>query len=122
MVDRADERPSWAARILAPLAFLTAATILVLLVQSSLDRDAASPTTTGAPATGADTETETGAATETTATTDTQPAKKRFYRVKAGDTLEAIAARFDTTVVDLLELNPEIDPLALNPGQRIRVR
>jgi LysM repeat protein len=41
--------------------------------------------------------------------------------VKVGDTLESIAAKFDTTVDDLLTLNPGIDPLALNPGQKIRV-
>ena len=42
-------------------------------------------------------------------------------QVKAGDTLESIAAKFDTTVDDLLALNPGIDPLALSPGQKIRV-
>ena len=56
------------------------------------------------------------------ATSDTTPSgKKQIYRVKAGDTLESIAAKFDTTVDDLLSLNPGIDPLALSPGQKIRV-
>jgi LysM repeat protein len=41
--------------------------------------------------------------------------------VKRGDTLESIAAKFDTTVDDLLQLNPNVDPLALSPGQKIRV-
>jgi LysM repeat protein len=41
--------------------------------------------------------------------------------VKSGDTLEAIAARHGTSVERLLELNPEIDPVALTIGQRIRV-
>jgi LysM repeat protein len=41
--------------------------------------------------------------------------------VQRGDTLESIAQKFDTTVDDLLRLNPDIDPLALSPGQRIRV-
>ena len=51
----------------------------------------------------------------------TEPAEEQFYRVKAGDTLEAIATRFSTTVDALLELNPGVDPLALSPGQRLRV-
>ena len=51
----------------------------------------------------------------------TTPKKKQIYRVKAGDTLESIAAKFDTTVDDLLALNPNVDPLALSPGQKIRV-
>ena len=42
-------------------------------------------------------------------------------RAADGDTLESIAAKFDTTVDDLLALNPGIDPLALSPGQKIRV-
>ncbi|MBD0338305.1 MAG: LysM peptidoglycan-binding domain-containing protein [Thermoleophilia bacterium] len=55
-------------------------------------------------------------ATETTATT-----AGRFYRVRAGDTLESIASQNGTTVERLLELNPGIDPVALRIGQRIRV-
>jgi LysM repeat protein len=35
--------------------------------------------------------------------------------------LESIAAKFNTTVDDLLTLNPDVDPLALSPRQRIRV-
>jgi LysM repeat protein len=111
----------WAPRVLAPLAFFTAATILVLLVHSSLNSDdgrtsapPAARTATGAgggPATG-----------EPTTTRGSAVRRKRFYAVRTGDTLEAIAARFDTTTADLLELNPEIDPLTLTPGQRIRVR
>jgi LysM repeat protein len=58
--------------------------------------------------------------TTTTAGTTTSN-KKKIYRVKAGDTLESIAAKFDTTVDDLLALNPDVDPLALSPGQKIRV-
>jgi LysM repeat protein len=41
--------------------------------------------------------------------------------VRRGDTLESIAERFGTTVEALIDLNPDIDPLALSPGQRIRV-
>ena len=47
------------------------------------------------------------------------------YRAAAArvetDTLESIAAKFNTTVDDLLTLNPDVDPLALSPGERIRV-
>jgi len=111
----------WAPRVLAPLAFFTAATVLVLLVHSSLSSDEGR---TSAPpaartATGGGAGTATG---EPTTTRGSAARRKRFYRVRAGDTLEAIAARFDTTTADLLELNPEIDPLTLTPGQRIRIR
>ena len=107
----------WAARLAAPVAFFVAAFVLVALVQGALDGDdsTASPTTTAAT-----TPTETQPPT-TTGETNSNP-RRRFYRVRAGDTLESIAARFETTTARLLELNPGIDPLALSPGQRIRVR
>ena len=44
-----------------------------------------------------------------------------FYVIEAGDTLAAIAEEHDTTVEQLLVLNPELDPVALTVGQRIRV-
>ena len=41
--------------------------------------------------------------------------------IEAGDTLDVVADRFDTTVERLLVLNPDVDPVALRIGQRIRV-
>lgn len=109
----------WAARLAAPAAFFVAAFVLVSLVQRALDEDddAAAPITTSP---GTTTPTETQAPT-TTEETNTNP-RRRFYRVRSGDTLESIAARFETTTDRLIELNPGIDPLALSPGQRIRIR
>jgi hypothetical protein len=104
---------TWGARVAAPLAFFVAAVILITLIQQGLDAmEGESAPTRAAPTT-----IETGSGTITSG-----PRRKRkFYRVRRGDTLESIAARFDTTVADLIELNPTIDPLALNPGSRIRV-
>jgi LysM repeat protein len=101
---------TWAARLAAPLAFLAAAITLILLVQSGLSADEADPGTTAAPTT-----------TVETGGTTTVATQRRRYRVKEGDTLESIAQKFGTTVEALIELNPNIDPLALSPGQRIRV-
>ena len=102
------------------MAFFFAATVLVILVQRGFEDDDADagPTVSGAVDT---TPTGTGRG-GTTTTTGPQAGGRRFYRVQAGDTLESIAAQFQTDVDVLLELNPNIDPLALNPGQRIRVR
>jgi LysM repeat protein len=104
----------WTVRLAAPVAFFAAASVLIVLVQRGLSAEESenSPTTT-APIT-TTTSTETGGTT-------TGSQRRRFYRVRVGDTLESIAARFDTTVADLLDLNPGIDPLALSPGQRVRV-
>jgi LysM repeat protein len=101
---------TWAARLAAPLAFLAAAITLILLVQSGLSADESDPGTTAAPPT-----------TVETGGTTTVATQRRRYRVKEGDTLESIAQKFGTTVEALIELNPNIDPLALSPGQRIRV-
>ena len=101
---------TWAARFVAPLAFLAAAIVLILLVQSGLSDDSATGTTAPPAAT-----------TDTTGGTTTVATERRRYRVRRGDTLESIAERFGTTVEALIDLNPNIDPLALSPGQRIRV-
>jgi peptidoglycan endopeptidase LytE len=104
----------WAARILAPLAFLAAATLLVVLVQRALRDDEGQVETVAATTTVATTAPETESGGQ-------EGGQRRYYRVQAGDTLTAIAERFDTTVERLLQLNPNIDPLALTPRQRIRV-
>ena len=50
---------------------------------------------------------------------DTGP---RIYRVQSGDTLSGIASRQKTDTATLEELNPQIDPQTLLPGQKIRLR
>jgi LysM repeat protein len=112
VVDQEPPSRLWAARVIAPLAFFAAATILIVLIQRGLDGGSADTATTATPPVTSAT---------TTAGTPSTPAKKRFYRVRRGDTLESIAAKFHTTVDDLLTLNPTVDPLALSPRQRIRV-
>ena len=102
---------TWVYRIAAPAAFFLAATILVVLIERGLNGDSQTPKTV----------LPTTSAPDTTTTAGTTTSKKKIYRVKAGDTLESIAAKFDTTVDDLLALNPDVDPLALSPGQKIRV-
>jgi LysM repeat protein len=101
----------WAARLAAPAAFFAAAIVLVVLVQRGLDGGASATVNT----------TPTATAPTTTGGTTTETRERRIYRVRRGDTLETIAEKFDTTVDDLLRLNPDVDPLALSPGQRIRV-
>ena len=53
-------------------------------------------------------------------TTTRRPAE--FYVIQAGDTLADVADQYDTTVEQLLVLNPGFDPVALKIGQRIRVK
>lgn len=97
----------------APLAFLLAVTIAVLLVRSGLRSDAAPATTT-----------EPTATVPTTPTTPTTvpPRRRRFYRLRSGETLSDVALRFNTTVAQLIVLNPGIQPTNLTVGQRVRVK
>ena len=105
------------ARFLAPIVFLVAVTIAVLLVRSGLSGDdAVTP-----PGTALETRATTTSPRTTTTRPTTPPQARRNYSIEAGDTLETIAAQFDTTVERLLTLNPGLDPVALRIGQRIRV-
>jgi peptidoglycan endopeptidase LytE len=51
----------------------------------------------------------------------TRPVRKRFYVIRAGDTLGGVAIRFRTSVERLLALNPGVRPTSLRIGQRIRI-
>jgi LysM repeat protein len=106
------------ARYAAPAAFLVAATIAILIVRAGLSDEQAAPPTTSA----ATTTVEGPARTTTAAGTTTAASGAEFYEIEAGDTLAVVADRFDTTVEQLLVLNPDIDPVALTIGQRIRVK
>ena len=91
----------------APAAFLLAVTIAILLVRSGLqsDPDAATNSVPTLPA-----------------TTPVPVKRRRFYRLKTGETLSDVAIKFDTTVEQLLVLNPGIEPTNLIVGQRVRVK
>lgn len=100
------------ARLLAPLLLLVGSLALVLIVRDSVRPDpiisVVVVTTTAQPLT-------------LPASEGVKVAEERFYTIRRGDTLEAIAGELGTTVDDLYRLNPEIDPLSLAPGEKIRV-
>jgi LysM repeat protein len=107
------------ARYAAPAVFLLAVTIAVLLVRTGLENG--EPVTV--PATTAVTPTTASEPPGTTTdASTTAPAGSEFYEIQSGDTLAVIADRYDTSVEQLLVLNPDIDPVALTVGQRIRVK
>jgi hypothetical protein len=116
----ADRIRIWIARFAAPLAFFFAATVLVILVQRALESDSGEAGTNTTSTVEIDTgETTTGAGPTTALP---RGCRRPRYTVRSGDTLESIAAKCDVPLSDLLELNPNIDPLTLNPGDRIRIR
>jgi LysM repeat protein len=112
------------ARVAAPAAFLLAATVAVLLIRWALDSDEPTPSlATVATATResrpATTPARSARANPPAATT---PPAAEFYVIESGDTLESVAEQYGTTVEQLLVLNPDVDPVALTIGQRIRVQ
>ncbi len=109
----------------APAAFLAAATVAILLIKAGLSGSSEEPpTTVGALPTPAPTATRPATTTRLVLTqpaTTTAPAEGEYHVIQTGDTLGDIALRYDTTVEELMRLNPDIDPTALRPGDRIRV-
>jgi LysM repeat protein len=99
-------------RYVAPAVFLLAVTGVVLLVRSSLRSDKPAGNTTPAVV-------STKAATTVASPKPSPPG--RYYTIRSGDTLGAIAARFSTTLDELLRLNPGIEPTALTPGEQVRI-
>ena len=57
----------------------------------------------------------------TPATTKAKPHKPKRVKVHTGDTAASIARRANLTVIELLELNPNVDPRLLRPGQRLKI-
>jgi LysM repeat protein len=119
-------RRSELARYGAPAAFLAAATIAILLIKAGLSGSGGGTTTTTAalPTTTAATTTAPGkkvTVTPSPATTSTATAADQYYTVVSGDTLGSIAAKYSTTVDELMRLNPGVDPASLHIGQKIRV-
>lgn len=116
----ADQLRVWIARLAAPLAFFFAATVLVILVQRALESDPSTAGTTDTSTEQVDTAPE--STTAETTTTAPKTCRRARYVVKSGDTLESISAKCDVPLSDLIELNPNIDPLTLNPGDRVRIK
>ena len=104
-------------RYAAPVAFLLAATIAVLLIRSALDESGpASATTTVA------TTQPTTTATTTATTTTTTTGVAEYHTIVSGDTFQQLALDNNTTVDELVRLNPGVNPAALTVGQKIRIR
>ncbi len=103
------------ARLVAPLALIAFAVALAAIVL-------------GSDVIGDDDGTETAGTRDLPAATEEEPAARRerrgpaTYTIKVNDTLSGIAARNDTTVERLQELNPELDPTGLRAGQKIKLR
>ena len=102
------------ARFLAPIALVAVAIALFMVVSSSLDDSGgkAAPGQT------------TGNQPSASPTAQGKREKKgpRRYRVKAGDTPVSIAEKTGVSLDTIMQLNPDLDPQTLAPGERIKLR
>jgi LysM repeat protein len=103
------------ARFLAPLALVAFALALFVVVSSATKDDAGTP--------GARDTSQPAQSTTTPAGEGGKERKpRRSYTVKSGDTPSGIAEKVDVPLEQILELNPDLDPQALTPGTKIKLR
>lgn len=106
-------------RFLAPLALLGFVLALLLIVShSSSDSGSA-----GNDSKSAQEQPTPTSASKNGGNSSTGKAKgPRFYVVKVGDTPSAIAEKTGVALTTIEQLNPSLDPQALSPGARIKLR
>jgi LysM repeat protein len=99
------------ARYLAPLAIAAVAAAAYLILHSALTHKH-TPTPLRVVQT----------STTQTSTARTVSSKAKFYVVRPNDTLSRIAVRTGVSLSTLERLNPGVNPDALHPSQRLRLR
>ena len=97
-VARAQRLERYAVRVTVLVAYSAAVAVALVLLAPVLFRADAAPAPTSSPA----------------------PA--RFVTVQAGESLDLVAARNGISVARVLALNPDLEPLGVASGTRIRIR
>lgn len=106
-------------RLLAPaLLVLFALAFLIVVIASLGGDDGGSRSSSERPATARE---QRGDRQRDRPTTERR-GSPRFYTVKPGDNLAAIAEETGVPLDELQALNPELDPQGLVSGQRVRLR
>ncbi len=103
------------ARFLAPIALIAFMFALYSVVQDA--REPVGGTNSGSSTSA----TPTATATKKASDKPTKRSKRKTYTVKSGDTPSGIAEKTGVPLDTLMELNPDLDPQTLAPGQRIRL-
>src|SRR5262245_9846911 len=101
------------ARFLAPIALMAFAFALYSVVKDSSEPAGGNS--------GAVTQEATPTATKTASKKSRKKKKSKTYTVKSGDTLSGIAEKSDISQDEILDLNPDLDPSTLAPGQKIKL-
>ena len=109
-------------RLVAPAAFLLAATVAVLLIRSGMHAGGAGQATTVV-VPSAPHKKVAGAAAKKTKPKKKPPASAaRYWTVQAGDTFGVISTKTGVSVATIEQLNPNTQSTALFIGEKIRIR
>jgi LysM repeat protein len=100
------------ARYIVPLALAASVTATYVIVHHALGNKHSSTTSATVPTT----------STVARRHGNSGSSKARFYVVKSGDSLSAIAAKTGVSMSTIEQLNPHLNPNALQPSQRLRLR
>ena len=111
-------KPGGGARLLAPVALVVVALACFGVVSTSGNDDKAS-TSNGA---AAEKSGESSTGNDSAAVENKSEPTRSVYKVKAGDSFSAIAVKFGVDANTLTELNPDVDPRALQPGQKLKLK
>ncbi|MGB0871619.1 MAG: LysM peptidoglycan-binding domain-containing protein [Solirubrobacterales bacterium] len=106
------------ARLLAPAAILVFA-IAMFAVLTADDPTQPQPAATQSGSESSSRSTQSGSDDGDSSTTTT---RRSSYTVKPGDSFAAIAEKLNLDVNVLSELNPDVDPRALQPGQKLKLK
>jgi LysM repeat protein len=109
------KKTSITARILAVLALAGALAAVFIVVSSETGGD--DPARTPAAGQGRNADAQGGGGGQ-----QNRPTQKKVYEVQEGDSLTLIAEQTGVEVETIEELNPDVDPQALIPGQKLKLR
>jgi LysM repeat protein len=104
------------ARLLALIALIAAIAGVYVIVHETLTKKKDTVTQTSSSST-----TTTGQS-RAQAKAHHEFAKAKYYSVRSGDSLSSIAAKTGVSLGTIESLNPNVDPNALQTGQRLKLR
>lgn len=102
-----EKRNPYLARLLAVIGLITAIVVLIVAVGAATSTDEEPTGNQQNPARQA---------------TERPTTNKKRYKVQEGDNLTIISQKTGVPIARLEQLNPELDPQALQPGQRLKLR
>jgi LysM repeat protein len=105
------------ARLLAPAALVATFLALFIVIGTGGGGDDEAPVDSGGNQPAATTPTKQSKSSDSKKSSSSS----KRYTVKPGDTPSSIAEKAGMPLERLLELNPDIDPQALSPGQKLKL-